>query len=527
MIFNIACHLPSFIGVFFICFSASFLVCTPRSSIKLKASTNRASTKNLRSLPLKLLLSLITLCNLFLTSTTNALDAQHVEHFVINGFDVYVINTHVGNKMAMTVNVEAGSAHDDPIQHAGRAHFFEHIIHGGSQKYSGHGTFLKEITKAGGRYNAYTAADQTFYHWSGHPNGFFEVVELMGAMHSAPDWDSTVFEMERSTVKAEAINKKSVDSTILSDGMAYHLMSAGHPMRKFSLGTTKQLDEMTIQDLQKLFYSNYVPGSMQLIVAGNFDSGNGSGQDIISKRRVLNALKRYFVPAHPNGQALEIRAKDKVIPSVIKGTSGRRSVAFGTKSDSRTLRLQFEHQEETNYAAKLLLYDYLNLDNEGSMIDQFLNKGWILSCGIGASDVNNLNTTLVQIELTEEGAKHRDEVIADFFSVIHNVVTASFPKNVLNFLQTKNIAGSMKSARDAETAATYLGSVITAKQPALEAFKFQEFYSSVTADQIRESAQRIFDPDQMLIGYMGPDIDTAQLDELFDRPFMKRVKGRR
>src|SRR5262245_34517076 len=104
----------------------------------------------------------------------------------INGYDVYFLNTHVGNGVALTSNVKVGSWHEDPVTEAGRAHLAEHIMHGGNHKHPGHTTFFKAMNGVGGDYNAYTADDHTFYHWWGHPEGLEEAADLIGAMLSRP-----------------------------------------------------------------------------------------------------------------------------------------------------------------------------------------------------------------------------------------------------------------------------------------------------------------------------------------------------
>jgi len=67
----------------------------------------------------------------------------------VNGYDLFIINTHNGNGLAVTFNVLAGSLHDEPKQFAGRAHLWEHVIHLGSKKYPGKKTFDIKTTEMG------------------------------------------------------------------------------------------------------------------------------------------------------------------------------------------------------------------------------------------------------------------------------------------------------------------------------------------------------------------------------------------
>jgi len=100
----------------------------------------------------------------------------------VNGLDVYLINMRRGNGEALTVNVQAGSNHDEPVRHAGLAHYWEHVIHGGSQKYPGHKTFFAEIRRTGAQYNAYTSGTRIYYHPYYLVDARSEVESMLGAM---------------------------------------------------------------------------------------------------------------------------------------------------------------------------------------------------------------------------------------------------------------------------------------------------------------------------------------------------------
>ena len=47
----------------------------------------------------------------------------------------------------------------------GLAHFLEHMLFRGSQKYPKLDTFVDKITKSGGDFNAYTATEETNYYF--------------------------------------------------------------------------------------------------------------------------------------------------------------------------------------------------------------------------------------------------------------------------------------------------------------------------------------------------------------------------
>jgi len=60
----------------------------------------------------------------------------------------------------------------------GLAHFLEHMLFRGSQKYPKLDTFVDKITKSGGDFNAYTATEETNYYFKTSNNIFDEILDV-------------------------------------------------------------------------------------------------------------------------------------------------------------------------------------------------------------------------------------------------------------------------------------------------------------------------------------------------------------
>ena len=68
------------------------------------------------------------------------------------------------NNVAVSVAVNAGSF-NDPSHRQGLAHFLEHMIFMGSEKYPDENAFSNFISAKGGESNAYTMSEYTNYHF--------------------------------------------------------------------------------------------------------------------------------------------------------------------------------------------------------------------------------------------------------------------------------------------------------------------------------------------------------------------------
>lgn len=449
----------------------------------------------------------------------------------VNGYEVYIINTHIGNSVSLTVNVQTGAKHDEPKALAGRAHLWEHWIHGGSKKYPGHTTHFSNMGTIGGRYNAYTAEGKTFYHWTGHRDGYDEAADYLGAMLTSPEWNFETFQSELATVKNEAGQYQTRDDYALGDSMDIHLTPQNHPFQMFHVGTQKQLDEMNPLSLKALFYSNYRPGSMQIIVAANLDLQD-DGRPGVTKNDLLRTVRANFpkfsVPADPDLHALLTPpSKTIVFPSIIGKPGALNYLELGSPTENRSLELVFESVPGLDYANTETLLDYINLPSQGSLSFQLREKKWINSFGASRKRLNNLELVNVYFDLTEEGALHRHEVVSAFLNCIQDIKTRGLRADILKQLVQRNIFSYQDLTREPYDAAERLANFLDYRElsPQL-AFRHQDLYQRATVEGAQQVARQAFDVNRMQVGYLGNDVQSSTMEPTFNRP-MRLVTDKR
>ncbi|MEE3258481.1 MAG: insulinase family protein, partial [Candidatus Latescibacterota bacterium] len=95
------------------------------------------------------------------------LDRSEVRHFVLdNRIKVLLVSDPGFNKSAAAVHVRVGTL-SNPKDRMGMAHFLEHMLFMGTEKYPEVDDYLNYINGHGGYRNAYTTEDHTAY--------FFEI----------------------------------------------------------------------------------------------------------------------------------------------------------------------------------------------------------------------------------------------------------------------------------------------------------------------------------------------------------------
>ena len=89
-----------------------------------------------------------------------------------NGLEVLLIHDPAAQKSAASMSVAVGSL-QNPIEHQGLAHFVEHMIFMGSEKYPEIGEYEKYVSSFQGYDNAYAADEETNYFFEVNHDGFF------------------------------------------------------------------------------------------------------------------------------------------------------------------------------------------------------------------------------------------------------------------------------------------------------------------------------------------------------------------
>ena len=101
-----------------------------------------------------------------------------------------------------SLTVNAGSW-NDPNERQGLAHFLEHMIFMGSQKYEDEGSYSDHITSHGGYCNAFTEFEWTTYLFEVSYNGLQLSLDMLASNMQAPLLKKKAIEREINSVESE------------------------------------------------------------------------------------------------------------------------------------------------------------------------------------------------------------------------------------------------------------------------------------------------------------------------------------
>lgn len=157
-------------------------------------------------------------------------------------------NPESGNESlaAANVSIKIGSF-DNPPDALGLAHFLEHMVHMGSERYPDESGYNDFLSANGGKRNAITSSEYTTYFFSTSEKVFPEALDRLEQMIEAPLLSKNPMQREREAVDSEYEMKKSHDA-VRVESILKHLIKDGHPAKLFDFGNLKTLKGVISDD---------------------------------------------------------------------------------------------------------------------------------------------------------------------------------------------------------------------------------------------------------------------------------------
>ena len=192
------------------------------------------------------------------------------EQFTLdNGLEVILHQDESTPIVAVSMMYNVGSKDEEPDR-TGFAHFFEHLMFEGT-KHIPRGEYFQLIQNAGGRVNANTSFDRTFY-FQTLPSNQLELALWMESerlLH--PKIDEEGMETQREVIieeKNQVLDNQPYGNML--EQVAKNAYSE-HPYQWVPIGAEQDIYEATREDFESFFENFYVPENAVLSIAGDID----------------------------------------------------------------------------------------------------------------------------------------------------------------------------------------------------------------------------------------------------------------
>ena len=279
---------------------------------------------------------ILTLIAVFLlVFSSNAQKVEFEEYDLNNGMHVILHQDNAAPIVTTSVMYHVGAKDEQPDR-TGMAHFFEHLLFEGTKNIK-KGEWFKLVSSNGGKNNANTTDDRTYY-YEVFPSNKLELglwLESERLLH--PIIKQEGVDTQNEVVKEE--KRLRVDNQPYGRFLEYvkQNMFKKHPYKGTTIGKMAHLDDATLEEFLAFNKKFYVPNNATLVVAGDIDvpSTKKLIEDYFGPIPRGKDIERNFPKEDPITEAIEAKGYDAniQIPAIM---AAYRTPSMKTR-DSRVL----------------------------------------------------------------------------------------------------------------------------------------------------------------------------------------------
>ncbi len=224
-----------------------------------------------------------------------------------NGFKAYLIKAGAPNQIAYVSMVRTGSRDEVEPGKSGFAHFFEHMMFRGTDKYPNYDLITSQM---GASRNAFTSNDMTVYYLVASSEYLEQIVDLESDRFSNLNYDESGFRTEAGSILGEYMQGALSPGRYLNErvrSLAYDRHTYGHT----TIGYEADVRAMPEgYDYSLSFYQRfYRPENVVLVLAGDFEYEHA--EQLI--RQYYSAWEPGYVPPNITAEPRQRRTRRQTV----------------------------------------------------------------------------------------------------------------------------------------------------------------------------------------------------------------------
>ncbi len=212
---------------------------------------------------------LILILTLFAITTSFGQKVEFEEYDLSNGLHVILHQDNSAPVVTTSVMYHVGAKDENP-ERTGFAHFFEHLLFEGTKNIK-KGEWFKIVSSNGGKNNANTTDDRTYYYEVFPSNNLQLGLWMESERMLHPVINQGGVDTQNEVVKEE--KRLRVDNQPYGNFLANVKKNLffKHPYKWTTIGKMKHLDDATLAEFLAFNKKFYVPNNATLVVAGDID----------------------------------------------------------------------------------------------------------------------------------------------------------------------------------------------------------------------------------------------------------------
>ncbi|QGR02878.1 insulinase family protein [Ehrlichia ruminantium] len=430
-------------------------------------------------------LFLIILC----TTTSNALslNVEVIHEKLDNGLEIYILPNHRSPAVMHMVLYKVGGS-DDPVGYSGLAHFFEHLMFSGTEKFP---NLITTLSSIGANFNAGTSESFTMYHELVPKQHLPLVMDIESDRMQNLKITDTAFNREQKVVLEERkMRTESQARNILLEEMqnAFYYNGYARPV----VGWEHEISQYNKEIAEAFYKSHYSPNNAILVVAGDVDS-----------KEVIKLAKQYYGTIEPRNQEFprvpRLEPKHKVNMTV---TLEDESVEV----PELFLMNQIPSNLTKNYITNMIIAEILG-NGRFSMLynDLVLNNPIVTSIN---TDYSHLvySDTFLQIHAVPKDGITLQTVEEEIYKCINNYIENGIPEEYLEAAKYRTKAQITYAFDGLDFISQFYGISLILGIPLSEINNMFNLIDNITIDDVNSTLKNIFQNNAKFAGYLLPKL---------------------
>ncbi|MCY3878084.1 MAG: pitrilysin family protein [Rhodobacteraceae bacterium] len=417
--------------------------------------------------------------------------AQKVTEFRLeNGLQVVVIEDHRAPAVSQLLWYRTGGS-DGPPGKSGIAHFVEHLMFKGTEKFPP-GVFRDVVQELGGSDNAFTGRDFTAYVQRIAADRLGTIMEMEAdRMHGIIISDEDI-ETERRVVLEERNQRTDTNPGSLFREQSSASLYLNHPYGVPVIGWKHEIEALNRDDIFGFYRRHYAPNNAILVLAGDVT---------VDEARVL--AERYYGPLPANPE-IEARQRPQEPPHL----AGRRLVfedeRISLRQVFRTYLAPERNPGDQRQAAALeMLETVLSGDGLSSFLKQKLeveeqiaihSDAFYSGATLDRSEFGLIVLPAEDVSL-EEAEAALDRTLAAFLE-------SEIEEEQLRRIRKAARAGWIYEQDSVHGLAFRYGRELMAGLTLQDIAEWPELIQSVSAEEILQAAREVFLPERSVTGWL-------------------------
>ncbi|MDQ6811653.1 MAG: insulinase family protein [Actinomycetota bacterium] len=186
-----------------------------------------------------------------------------------NGLPMFHVSLPGTRALTVLVAFDAG-ARNERVPENGMAHFLEHLVFKGGEKYPSHKDINQTAERLGGVLNAYTSHDLVAFHITVRAESAQAAIDLLSDFLARPRLDPEELDRERGVVIQE-INRAYDQPSMVAEYLIDRAAFGDHPLGRTVLGPEENLKSFTREELIAFRERRWAGARGGAFLVGNLD----------------------------------------------------------------------------------------------------------------------------------------------------------------------------------------------------------------------------------------------------------------